>query len=186
MTEPPCYAPERALHPLWHFRIGPDAEWDEDGSERLVGIYASAASAEAAIVRLRGKPGFRAWPGGFRRFGDTLDDVAWTGGFITWEEALDAPAPTSPMPRARRPRIGRRPAPVVPGMRLYRLVHRTGGAAADEKGIGVYSSPVRAKAAIRRVCGDVGFRDWPDGFVIEEYRLDQDALPDGLLPEGAG
>lgn len=115
MIDPPDYAPERALHPLWHFRIGPDDDWDEDGSERLVGIYASAAGAEAAIDRLRGRPGFCDWPGGFRRFGNTLDDVAWSGGFITWDEALDAPAATGPVPRARRPRIGRRLAPVEIG-----------------------------------------------------------------------
>ena len=45
-------------------------------------------------------------------------------------------------------------------MALYRVLHRSGDEAPDDKGIGIYSSRARAKAAIRRVRGKPGFRDW--------------------------
>lgn len=86
----------RPRHPgialLWHFRIGPeedwvDVPWDNDGTECLVGLYSSAASAQDAVARLRGKPGFCDWPGGFRVCRDSRDqggpsnvpmDAVWT------------------------------------------------------------------------------------------------------------
>lgn len=72
---------------LWHFRIGPDDDWDDDGTERLVGVYSSMENAEAAIARLRSLPGFREWPGGFRNFDAWLDHDSWTEGFAPWDDA---------------------------------------------------------------------------------------------------
>ena len=72
---------------LWHFRIAAGQEWDEDGTERLVGIYSSEARAEAAIARLRDKPGFSDWPDGFRIFGSWLDHDSWKEGYMPWDEA---------------------------------------------------------------------------------------------------
>ncbi len=66
---------------LWHFRIGPDDDWDDDGTERLVGLYSSEAAAQGAMIRLRGKPGFRDWPEGFAIVACRLDDDLWPEGF---------------------------------------------------------------------------------------------------------
>lgn len=43
----------------------------------------------------------------------------------------------------------------------------------DVKLIGVYSTETAAKAAIDQLRQEAGFRDWPDGFHIDEYRLDE-------------
>ena len=75
------------LWPLWHFSITADAEWDDDGSERLVGFYSSAAQAGAAMLRLRDKPGFRDWPDGFRIFEYGLDEDAFPDGFSPGDAA---------------------------------------------------------------------------------------------------
>ena len=56
-------------------------------------------------------------------------------------------------------------------------------ASADAKGIGIYTSRAGAQAAIARVRGQPGFRDWPDGFRILEYWLDEDAFPDGFASD---
>ncbi len=170
---------------LWHFRIGPDddwddAKWDDDGTERLVGLYSSEAAARAAIARLRGKQGFRDWPGGFRLFGCTLDELSWEDGFAPWDEAPAAPLGEEPVPRVAGLRTIGDPVPAVSGMALYRVLHRSGDEAPDDKGIGIYSSRARAKAAIRRVRGKPGFRDWPQGFAILACRLDDDLWPDGF------
>lgn len=82
---PPTDAPERTLHLLWHFRIGADEGWDDDGTERLVGIYSSIGKAEAAIARLRALPGFQDWPEGFRIFEAWLDHDSWTEGYEPWD-----------------------------------------------------------------------------------------------------
>ena len=44
----------------------------------------------------------------------------------------------------------------------------------DVKFIGVYSSREKAQAAVVRLGGQPGFADAPDGFHIDEYRVDQD------------
>ena len=185
------------LWPLWHFDIAADAEWGDDGSERLVGFYSSAAQAEAAILRLRDKPGFRNWPDGFRVFGDTLDEDSWLDGFATWDDppaAADAASPSvapavtwqaNTPHRAINRAFNRAGVSPRPGMRLYRLIHWRGADIRDVIGIGVYSSPVLAEAAIVRLRGQPGFRDWPDAFRILEYGLDEDAFPDGFSPGDA-
>lgn len=80
-------AQKQSVAVLWHFRIGPDEAWDDDGTERLVGVYSSMDNAEAAIARLQPLPGFREWPGGFRSFEVWLDHDSWAEGFAPWDEA---------------------------------------------------------------------------------------------------
>ncbi len=51
----------------------------------------------------------------------------------------------------------------------------------DVKMIGVYSTPERAKAAIKRMRTLPGFRDAPDGFSIDRYRVDEDHWVEGYI-----
>lgn len=61
------------------------------------------------------------------------------------------------------------------------------------KFIGVYATRSDAESAIARLRGQPGFRDWPDGFVIDEYSLGEDHWVEGfstmvniLVPSTAG
>jgi homoserine kinase type II len=47
--------------------------------------------------------------------------------------------------------------------------------------IGVYTDEEEAKRAIGRVKGQPGFRDYPDGFIIDCYELNQDNWADGFF-----
>lgn len=51
----------------------------------------------------------------------------------------------------------------------------------ETKMIGVYSSRVAAEATIERFSKLPGFRDKPEGFVIDEYRLDEDNWTEGFM-----
>lgn len=66
--------------------------------------------------------------------------------------------------------------------RAYLLQHGRydDGDAADVRVIGVYSSRSAAQAAIERLKEQPGFRDFPDAFTIDEYRLDDDNWADGF------
>ena len=72
---------------LWHFRIGADDDWDDDGDERLVGFYSSEAAAQDAMTRLRGQPGVSDWPRGFAITACRLDEDMCAGGFGIGPEA---------------------------------------------------------------------------------------------------
>lgn len=50
----------------------------------------------------------------------------------------------------------------------------------DAKLIGIYSSQSRAEAAIARVRQVAGFCDYPAGFTIDAYRLDEDQWREGF------
>lgn len=80
------------FYELYHFQISAesDQEYEENGM-RLIGLYSSRALAEAAAERLRHKPGFRAWPDGFRIYESRLDEDAWTSGFCDPYEDHDQP-----------------------------------------------------------------------------------------------
>ena len=54
------------------------------------------------------------------------------------------------------------------------------GGEEDVKFIGVYSSEVAAKEAVRRLQSVAGFRDFPDGFYIDEYEIDKDHWQEGF------
>lgn len=47
--------------------------------------------------------------------------------------------------------------------------------------IGVYSDRTAAEQAIERVKNLPGFRDYPDGFVIDEYVLNEDNWSEGFV-----
>jgi hypothetical protein len=46
--------------------------------------------------------------------------------------------------------------------------------------IGVYSSEAAARAAIDRVRTQPGFRDYPNGFSIDDYEVDGDNWTEGF------
>ncbi|MBW3541790.1 MAG: hypothetical protein KY476_16100 [Planctomycetes bacterium] len=51
----------------------------------------------------------------------------------------------------------------------------------DVKLVGVYSSRQKADAAVARLSRMPGFADAPDGFHIDEYRLDRDQWAEGYV-----
>jgi homoserine kinase type II len=59
-------------------------------------------------------------------------------------------------------------------------VHQTDGGD-DEKLIGVYSTMEDAEAAVRRSRVQPGFRDFPDGFELDEYELNRDHWTEGFV-----
>jgi hypothetical protein len=60
-------------------------------------------------------------------------------------------------------------------------VHEMDDGTEDVKFIGVYSSRQKAQAAAERLCSVVGFADAPDGFHIDEYRVDHDHWTEGYV-----
>ena len=60
-------------------------------------------------------------------------------------------------------------------------VHSREDGVEDVKFIGVYSSREKAQAAMARLGRLSGFADAPDGFHIDEYRLDQDQWAAGYV-----
>ena len=60
-------------------------------------------------------------------------------------------------------------------------VHSREDGGEDVKFIGVYSSREKAEAAVARLSRLPGFSDAPDGFHIDEYRIDQDHWVEGYV-----
>ncbi len=63
-------------------------------------------------------------------------------------------------------------------------VHSQEDGAEDVKFIGVYSSREKAQAAVARLARLPGFAETPDGFHIDEYRVDQDQWVEGYVVVG--
>jgi hypothetical protein len=63
-------------------------------------------------------------------------------------------------------------------------VHARGDGVEDVKFIGVYSSREKADAALARLGRLPGFSDAPDGFHVDEYRVDQDYWVEGYVGVG--
>jgi homoserine kinase type II len=63
---------------LWFVQ---EREGGED-ADLLIGVYGTEGDAEAAIGRLRGKPGFVEFPDGFKRVSYEVNKDHWTEGFI--------------------------------------------------------------------------------------------------------
>lgn len=64
------------------------------------------------------------------------------------------------------------------------LVHHTytrKGGSEEVKFIGAYSSHERAQAAVERLVVMPGFAETPNGFHVDEYRLDQDHWTEGYV-----
>ena len=67
------------VHLLWHVRSD-----DEDGDDaKLIGVYSSEASAEAAIDRVKDQPGFVDHPKGFEIAAYKIDHDNWSEGFVS-------------------------------------------------------------------------------------------------------
>ncbi len=47
--------------------------------------------------------------------------------------------------------------------------------------IGVYSSELEAKAAIDRIKGEKGFAEFPEGFHVYQYKLNEDHWQQGFI-----
>lgn len=60
-------------------------------------------------------------------------------------------------------------------------VHTQDDGTEDVKFIGVYSSREKAQEAVKRLTRLPGFADEPDGFHIDEYRIDQDQWAEGFV-----
>ncbi|MCC8962090.1 hypothetical protein H8A95_07090 [Bradyrhizobium sp. Pear76] len=63
--------------------------------------------------------------------------------------------------------------------------HEIGDRGTDDKLIGVYSSEAEAEAAKARKLKYEGFRDEPDGFLIDKYELDRDYWSEGYITKTA-
>ena len=51
----------------------------------------------------------------------------------------------------------------------------------DIKLIGVYSTSESAAAAVERLKEQPGFSDWPNGFSVDAYPVDQDHWAEGFV-----
>lgn len=51
----------------------------------------------------------------------------------------------------------------------------------DVKMIGVYDSEQAARAAIKRLAAQPGFRDGPDGFSVTPYEMNKDHWTEGFI-----
>ena len=65
-------------------------------------------------------------------------------------------------------------------------IHEVNPGEEDEKLIGIYTSQEKANEARNRAITWPGFRDTPDGFLIEKYRLDEDHWTEGYFASQPG
>ena len=68
----------------------------------------------------------------------------------------------------------------MPSVFVLQHMHLTEDDVEDVKLIGVYSSREKAQNAATCLGHAPGFSDAPDGFHIDEYRVDQDQWVEGL------
>lgn len=70
-------------------------------------------------------------------------------------------------------------------MDVYLLwhVHEMPDDEEDVKLIGVYASPEDAEAGKARVGSQPGFRDTPDGFLVDRYVIGEDHWAEGFVTE---
>jgi hypothetical protein len=65
------------IYLLWYVR-----EWDkEEDTELFIGAYKSETDAAEATMRLKGAPGFSAYPDGFETHAYEIGKDHWTEGF---------------------------------------------------------------------------------------------------------
>jgi hypothetical protein len=67
---------------LWHSH-----ETGDDSDEKLIGVYRTRQDAEAAIERLKDKPGFRDALHGFEIHDYVLGRDGWTDGYVSQVDA---------------------------------------------------------------------------------------------------
>ncbi|MCK1717794.1 hypothetical protein [Bradyrhizobium sp. 141] len=68
---------------LWHRRPIEDGLDENDTDDKLIGVYSSAAEAEAAKMRKLQFEGFRDYPDCFQVSKMEVDKDAWSEGFVT-------------------------------------------------------------------------------------------------------
>ena len=62
---------------LWHVTtVG------EEEDEKLIGVFATKADADAAILKVRDKSGFKDYPDGFLIDEYTVNRIHWEEGFV--------------------------------------------------------------------------------------------------------
>jgi hypothetical protein len=66
------------IYLLWFV---PEGEHGEN-NELLIGVYETEGAAQAAIARLKNKPGFVDFPDGFQIHWRELGKDSWTEGFV--------------------------------------------------------------------------------------------------------
>ena len=71
---------------LWHSHA---LRGDRD--DKLIGVYKTREDANAAIERLRNKPGFRDTPDGFEIHDYVLGRDGWSEGYVSEAEATGEP-----------------------------------------------------------------------------------------------
>ena len=62
---------------LWHVHT-----IDGDDDEKLIGVFRSKSDAEAAVLAVRDKPGFKDHPDGFLIDEYPLNRIHWEEGFV--------------------------------------------------------------------------------------------------------
>lgn len=55
---------------------------DKNDTELLIGVYRTEGEAHAAIERLKGQPGFKDDPSGFKVHERVIGQDSWTEGFV--------------------------------------------------------------------------------------------------------
>jgi hypothetical protein len=81
---------------------------DDDEDVKMIGVYSSHASAEAAVERLRRQPGFCDAPDGFCIDRYPFDKDHWAEGYMTVSRGAPWPAAEGPH-RSRGPGATERP-----------------------------------------------------------------------------
>lgn len=166
-------------HELWHDRY--DGRRDH---EKLLGVYTTRPKAEAALVQLRDKPGFHDHPDGFEIRRGKMDGTAWTyGGFATIYpgEELDS-SPLAPYPEVTEEQThipSVEPMPSTYWVLWMRFIDRLDDP--HQLIIGIYTSRENAEKGMALVRDQPGFRDHPNGFVIEEGTIDQTNMLNGFI-----
>lgn len=51
----------------------------------------------------------------------------------------------------------------------------------NAKLLGAFSTRAKAEERVARALGEEGFRDWPDGFIVSEYELDDEQWVGGFV-----
>ena len=67
-----------SVYLLWHSH-----EWEDGHDEvKLIGVYRTELDAQAALQRVKNKPGFRELPEGFEIVEHRLNRDGWTEGYV--------------------------------------------------------------------------------------------------------
>lgn len=168
---------------LWHWQGAAD-DWmaqDDELPHLLLGHFARRSHAEEARERLRQRPGLREWKLGFWIGHERLDgDGGWDQGFFNPWNDDGMSADLADVMQLPEPTPAGMPATMF---HVWHFQFRYPAAPIDPwsaKGIGLFSSPANAAAAIAHRRRQPGFCKWPDGFRCYRRRLGVAFGLDGL------